>query len=80
MKKWNKGPGSVVDGIGIVRMKLNPVTGYKPELYFLQGDPGVESLFERMLKYAWVIDTNTGEPTNEPNETGDDGPTPSATW
>jgi hypothetical protein len=74
MKKWTKGPGSVVDGIGIVRMKMNPVTGYKPELYFLQGDPGVETLFERMLKYAWVIDTNTGEPTNEPNENGDDGP------
>ncbi len=73
MRKWTKGPGSVVDGIGVVRMKLNPVLGKRPELYFLAGDPGVEVLFERMLKYAWVIDTNTGEPTNEPNEKDDDG-------
>lgn len=73
MRKWTKGPGSVFDGIGVVRMKLSPVLGRKPELYFLAGDPGVEVLFERLLKYAWVIDTNTGEPTNEPNEKDDDG-------
>lgn len=72
MRKWVKGPGSVVDGIGIVRMKLNPVLSKTPELYFLAGDPGVELLFERLLKYAWVIDVNTGEPTDEPNEKDDD--------
>lgn len=73
MKKLEKGPGSVVDGIGIVRMKLNPVLSRGPELYFLKGDIGVEVLFDRLLKYAWVIDRNTGEPTNEPNEADDDG-------
>ena len=25
VRKWTKGPGSVVDGIGVVRMKLSPV-------------------------------------------------------
>lgn len=73
MKKWNKGPGSVVDGIGIVRMKLNPVLGRMPELYFLKGDIGCELLFDRLLKYAWIIDTNTGEPTADPNPANDDG-------
>jgi hypothetical protein len=73
MGKLEKGPGSVVDGIGLVRMKLNPVLSKTPDLYFLKGDIGVEVLFDRLLKYAWVIDANTGEPTSEPNETNDDG-------
>jgi hypothetical protein len=73
VKKWTKGPGSVVDGIGVVRMKLNPVLSNRPELFFLKGDLGVEALFDRLMKYAWVIDTNTGEPTDEPNEANDDG-------
>lgn len=74
MRKWTKGPGSVYDGIGIVRMKLNPVLSKQPELFFLAGDPGVEELFDNLMKYAWVIDPNTGEPTKEPNEKDDDGP------
>ena len=73
MRKWVKGPGSVVDGIGLVRMKLNPVLSKVPELYFLKDDMGVEVLFSRLLKYAWVINRDTGEPTNEPNEDSDDG-------
>lgn len=74
VRKWDKGAGSVVDGIGTVRMKLNPVIGDMPELFFLAGDPGVEQLFDRLIHYAWVIDRETGEPTDEPNEAGDDGP------
>lgn len=73
MRKWEKKPNSVVDGIGVVRMKLNPVLSKRPEMYFLKGDLGVEVLFDRLLKYAWVIDVNTGEPTSEPNEANDDG-------
>lgn len=74
VRKWVKGPGSVVDGIGVVRMKLNPVLASRPELYFLAGEPGVEALFERLSKYSWIIDPSTGEPTDEPNEKDDDGP------
>lgn len=70
LRKWDKGPGSVVDGINVVRMKLNPVLG-KPEMFFLAGDPHVEHLFDRLLRYAWVID-QSGEPTDQPNEKDDD--------
>jgi hypothetical protein len=73
VKKLEKGPGSVIGGIGIVRMKLSPVSGNRPELYFLKGDQGVEQLFGRMLKYSWVIDAETGNPTDVPREIGDDG-------
>lgn len=72
MKKWKKGPGSVFDGIGAVRMKLNPVLMQRPELFFLADDSGVELLFDRLMKYSWVIDAATGEPTDTPNEKDDD--------
>jgi len=72
LKKWKKGPGSVFDGIGAVRMKLNPVLSKRPELFFLKYDQGVEHLFDRLAKYSWIIDPTTGEATDTPNEKDDD--------
>lgn len=71
LRKWSKGPSSVVDGIGIVRMKISPIGG-SPELYFISGDPNVEAAFDLMLKYHWVIDPVSGEPTDQPSEENDD--------
>lgn len=72
MRDWKKGPGSVKDGIGIMQTKLWPVIG-EPELYFLEGDPGVELLFKQLAQYHWKLDA-VGDPTDEPDDKDDDGP------
>ena len=63
--------GSVQGGIEIVRMKLWPVMG-DPELYFLRGDDGVESIFANLRQYHWKLDA-VGNVTNEPDKDDDDG-------
>lgn len=39
MKEWDKGSGSVLAGIEVVRTKLRPGHGREPQLYFLTVDP-----------------------------------------
>jgi len=70
MREWNKGSGSVNDGIDIVCMRLRPTLG-EPLLYFLAGDPGVEVLYKNMSQYHWTIDSQ-GDPTDVPDEEDDD--------
>src|SRR6202142_2321 len=41
MKKWTKGPGSLVGGIDSVRLKLREPLG-EPSIFFFSGDPGAE--------------------------------------
>jgi hypothetical protein len=66
MRDWDKFGGSIISGIEIVRMKLNPQFG-DPELYFLAGDSGVENAFIRISRYQWALDTG-GKPTEKPND------------
>jgi hypothetical protein len=70
MRDWDKGAGTVNNGIDIVCMRLRPTIG-EPLLYFLAGDPEVELLFKNMSQYHWAIDTQ-GDPTNTPDEEDDD--------
>lgn len=70
LRKWNKGPGSVMDGIFAVRAKLKPVVG-PPQLYFLKDDPGVDSLFKKTSQYHWKLDGNE-RPTDQPDKKHDD--------
>ena len=71
IRKWSKGPGSVLDGINIVRMKLRPSIGMSPELYLLAGDPGCELLATRFSTYHWTTDA-AGVVTNQPDKVDDD--------
>jgi hypothetical protein len=73
MKDWQKKPGSVVDGISIVRLALMPAFG-RPEdirLFFLSGDEGCELLAARMTQYHWQTDA-AGRTTKEPDDENDD--------
>lgn len=70
MAKWVKGPGSVLGGIEIVRMKFMPGIG-EPKLFLLRGDSGCEYLSLRLSKYHWKMDA-AGKPTDIPNEKDDD--------
>lgn len=65
--EWKKGPGSVIGGIEIVRHKLNPTMLGKPELFFLDGGPGIDQLFTEMSMYHWEIGQD-GKPTDVPDE------------
>lgn len=69
MRKWKKGPDSVLGGIEIVRMKLRPIMG-EPELYFLRDD-GVMSLCKKLQAYHWKVDA-AGRIMNEPDKVDDD--------
>jgi intein/homing endonuclease len=71
-RMWEKRPFSVKAGIEIVRSLLWNARGVN-RMYFLKGDPGVELLFKHMENYKFRTDM-TGRPTEEPDETDDDGP------
>ncbi|CAB4127237.1 Hint domain N-terminal [uncultured Caudovirales phage] len=68
--KVEKGHGSVLGGIEIVRQALRPAMG-PPRLYFLRGDDGVEFLAKRLSQYHWKLDA-AGEPTDIPEDKNDD--------
>ncbi|HVT62538.1 MAG TPA: hypothetical protein VHD33_03515 [Legionellaceae bacterium] len=70
MKKWIKGPGSLVGGINTVRLKLREPLG-EPTLFFLAGDPGVELLFKRLSAYHWKLNAQ-GQIGDQPDEKEDD--------
>ena len=70
MKDWSKLPGSVLEGIECVRIKLNPIVGL-PQIYFLKGDEGCELLAKRVSLYHWKVDTEGGL-TDIPDDTDDD--------
>jgi hypothetical protein len=72
MKKWKKGPGSLLGGMDVVKLKLREPMG-DPTLFFLAGDPGVEELFKQMGQYHWKTDPN-GDMSDVPDEKDDDGP------
>jgi hypothetical protein len=71
VRPWNKTPGSVLEGIQTVRLKLNPVFSKEPELYFLRGDPHVEFLVKQLSRYHWKMDA-LERPTKDPDKTDDD--------
>lgn len=73
MRDWQKGKGSVIAGIEAVRMKLWPVMGREPQLYFLKGDRGIDFLFEKLTKWHWLED-KAGRLTDEPTDNGKDEP------
>lgn len=70
MRKWKKGPGSVLAGIEVVRWMIRPLIG-EPLLYFLDGQPDIDFLFLRLQQYHWKVNP-AGNPTDEPDETNDD--------
>lgn len=72
MSSWKKKPGSVLNGIEVVRLKINPGAGKRPEIFFLKDDLGCENAFKRIQEYRWKIDVVSGEPTDTPEETGAD--------
>ncbi len=71
MKQWQKNAGSVLAGIEITRMKLNPTYGAEPQIYFLRDDPGCELLIKRIASYKWKTDA-IGNPTTVPDKTDSD--------
>jgi hypothetical protein len=74
MQTWSKKPGSVVSGINIVRMKLNPPTK-EPELFFIldiDDDQHMDAMIRSISEYHWKNDAQ-GRPTNVPSEDNDDG-------
>lgn len=70
MMNWKKNAGSVKAGIEAVRLKLRPPLG-EPEMYFLKGDEGVETLVRKLGRYHWKKDT-AGRFTDIPNDVDDD--------
>jgi len=73
MREWSKGKGSVKAGIEAVRMKLWPVMGRGPQLFFIKDDKGVDYLFDKMKKWHWLED-KAGRLTDEPTDVGKDEP------
>jgi hypothetical protein len=67
VKEWNKGPGSVLSGIETVRYKLAPGIIAEPQLFFVDGGPGVNEHVEALRLYHWALGSD-GKPTNEPDE------------
>lgn len=70
IKKVEKGPGSVISGIEVVRGALRPAMG-EPRLFFLRGDDGCELLAKRLSSYHWKLDA-AGEPSDIPDDDKDD--------
>lgn len=64
---WSKGPGSVLGGIETVRYKLTPTLLGEPQLYFLEGGPGIERLMDTLMLYHWALGQD-GKPTDQPDE------------
>jgi len=69
MRKWKKGPDSVIGGIQIVRMKLRPPLS-EPEVFFLK-DEGVLSLVKKLKAYHKKQDA-AGRWLEEPAKVDDD--------
>lgn len=72
MKNWNKGPGTVLAGIEIVRLKMRPAAD-NPQMYLVLGDPNCELMAKRLSEYHWKLDA-AGKPTKIPDEADDDEP------
>jgi len=74
IRDWKKGPGSVKDGISIVRLALMPTMSAsrnEARLFFIKGDEGCELLAARMGQYHWTTDA-AGRVTDEPDDENDD--------
>jgi hypothetical protein len=73
IKEWNKGKGSVVDGISLIRWLLMPSMGRPDEarIFFLKADEGCELLATRVTNYHWTSDA-AGRLTNIPDDEDDD--------
>jgi hypothetical protein len=72
IKGVDKGKGSVLGGIELVRSMLKPGLGAQPRLFFLKDDDGCELLLKRLSQYHWTIDSKTGVPTDIPDDKDDD--------
>lgn len=75
MVRWDKFQGSVKFSIQVVRARLKPAIppDAEPLLYFCVDNPRVAHLMDKMKKYALLTDS-AGQPTEEPNDEGMDGP------
>jgi hypothetical protein len=73
MRNWQKGKGSVLGGIDIMRMKVNPGGDREPELFFVrdEDDPSLEYLFDMLQRYHWKIGAD-GQPSDVPDDADDD--------
>jgi hypothetical protein len=74
IRDWKKGPGSVKDGISIVRLALMPtmaISRTEARLFFIKGDEGCELLAARMGQYHWKTDA-AGRVTDDPGDENDD--------
>jgi len=70
MRDWDKGKGTVIGGIDVMRMMISPAVG-APKLYFLADDEGVENLFITLKRYSWKLQAD-GRLSNVPNDVDDD--------
>lgn len=71
--EWSKGPGSVLGGIDTVRYKLMPTLSGDPQLYFVEGGPGVVEHVDCLKLYHWEIGID-GKPTKDPDEVVSENP------
>jgi hypothetical protein len=73
IKEWNKGKGSVLDGISLVRLALMPALGRLEDvrMYLIKGDEGCDLLATRLAHYHWLSDA-AGRLTKEPDDDEDD--------
>jgi hypothetical protein len=62
----------VLAGIEAVRARLMPGSGRLPSIFFLKDEEGCEFLAEKIMKYHWKMDKNTGKLTDEPDSNNDD--------
>ena len=69
MKEWSKYPGSVKNGIEVVRYKMMPASG-QPHLFLLKDDLGCEALASDLMKYHFLTDA-AGQVSEEPDKEDD---------
>lgn len=70
-RHWDKGKGTVLGGIEVMRLKLWPAIG-QPQLYFLAEDEGVAHLFNKLSQYHWKRDAVGNLLMEEPDKVDDD--------
>lgn len=64
---WSKTPGSVIGGIETLRWKIMPTLTGEPQIFFVDGGPGVVEAMDTLMLYHWELGVD-GSPTDVPDE------------
>jgi hypothetical protein len=61
----------IAEGVEAIRLRLSPGANKLPEIFFLDGDPGIEKLFFQCQRYQFQMDVH-GNTTDKPKDKDSD--------